>query len=190
MSPKVDMATPIRRVITGHSPSGKAYFASDDLLAPYDPNTAPHFTTPGPDAGFGVIQIHRSRGFPADNQRTLPDPHRSLVPLADTKGASCRVIGLPAGQTSGWMHRTLSLDYAVVLAGQVSSITDGGEEKVLREHDVLVCRGTNHEWVNRGSVSARIFVVLVPSLKVVTENGEVLEKTPAGDVYDPKEEDD
>lgn len=48
------------------------------------------------------------------------------------------------------MHRTLSLDYFVVLSGTVGLITDGGVEKILEPHDVVVCRGMNHEWVNRG----------------------------------------
>ncbi|PGG96105.1 hypothetical protein AJ79_09731 [Helicocarpus griseus UAMH5409] len=185
----LNMANPVRRVITATDPKGKGYFASDETLTPYDPTTAPHFTVPGPDAGFGVVQIHRSRSLPADNQRPLPDPHRTLVPLADTKGPSCRILDLPPAE-SGWFHRTLSLDYAVILSGTVGFITDGGEEKVLKEHDVIVCRGVNHEWVNRGEGVARIFVVVVPSLGMVTEDGKRLEKTKAGDVYDPKEEDD
>ncbi|KAK2752117.1 hypothetical protein FQN55_008005 [Onygenales sp. PD_40] len=187
-SKPVDMSTPIRRTIMSHDPSGKAYFASDELLTPYDPNTAPNFTVPGPDAGFGVIQIHRARSFPANNQLDLPDPHKTLVPLADTKGPSCRIIDLPPAK-SGWFHRTLSLDYAVVLKGTVAVITDEGEEKVFGEHDVIVLRGANHEYVNRGEGAARVFVVLVPSREIVTEDGRRLEKTPAGEIYDPKEED-
>jgi hypothetical protein len=183
------MDTPIRRVIAGHDAQGKAYFASDEILTPYDPTTAPAFSTPGPDSGFGVIQIHRSRGFPVDNMRQLSDPDKTLVPLADTKGPSCRILDLPPAD-AGWFHRTLSLDYAVVLSGTVGFITDGGEEKILNQHDVIVCRGANHEWVNRGKDVARVFVVVVPSKEIVTEDGKRLEKTPAGDIYDPKEEED
>lgn len=185
----VNMAVPIRRVITAHDSKGIAFFASDDILTPYDPNTAPNFTIPQPDAGFGVIQIHRSRGFPVDNQRPLSEPHKTLVPLADTKGPSCRIIDLYPAE-SGWFHRTLSLDYAVVLSGTVGFITDGGKEKVLKAHDVIVCRGTNHEWVNRGNDLARVFAVVVPSLPISTEDGSTLDKTPAGAIYDPEEEDD
>ena len=182
------MDTPIRRIITAHDPKGKAYFASDEILTPYDPTTAPEFSTPGPDAGFGVIQIHRSRGFPVDNMRPLVDPYKTLVPLADTKGPSCRILDLPPAE-KGWMHRTLSLDYCVVLTGTVGFITDGGEEKILKPHDVVICRGINHEWVNRGKDVARVFVVVVPSKEIVTEDGERLKKTPAGPIFDPAEED-
>lgn len=181
------MDTPIRRVIAEHDTKGNASFVSDEWLTPYDPTTAPEFTTPGPSAGFGVVQIHRSRGFPADNMRPLPDPHKTLVPLADTKGPSCRILDLPPSE-SGWMHRTLSLDYFVVLSGTVGMITDGGKEKILNPHDVVVCRGTNHEWVNRGKDVARLFAVVVPSQEIITEDGVRLEKTPAGPIYDPEEE--
>jgi hypothetical protein len=69
-------------------------------------------------------------------------------------------------------------------------IVDGKVEKVLKQHDVFVMRGTSHEWVNRGTELARIFVVLVPSKEIVTEEGVRLEKTAAGEIFDPKEEED
>lgn len=183
------MDTPVRRVIAAHDPKGKAYFASDDTLSPYDPTTAPKFSTVTPDSAFGVVQIHRSRGFPVDNMREFVDPHKTLVPLADTKGPSCRILVLPPGN-QGWMHRTLSLDYFVVLSGTVGVATDGGEEKVLQPHDVVVCRGTNHAWINRGDDPAKLFAVVVPSKEIVTEDGQRLEKTPAGPIFDPPEEED
>jgi hypothetical protein len=90
-STKVDLAPPIRRVITAHDSKGTAFFASDEILYPVDPSTAPVFSTTNENSAFGVIQIHRSRGFPVDNQLPLKDPHKTLVPLADTKGASVRI---------------------------------------------------------------------------------------------------
>ncbi|KAJ5219697.1 hypothetical protein N7468_008901 [Penicillium chermesinum] len=184
------MDTPIRRVITQHDAQRNAFFASDELLTPYDPLTAPRFSIPGPDSRFGVIQIQRSRGFPVDNMRSLPEPHKSLVPLADTKGPSGRVIHLPESAKRGWMHRTLSLDFFVVLTGTVGLVTDGGAEKIFKPHDVMLCRGTNHEWVNRGGDPASIFGVVIPSQEIVTENGVRLAKTEAGPIYDPTEEED
>jgi len=80
------------------------------------------------------------------------------------------------------------LDYAVVLKGTVTLIVDGGVEKELKEYDVVVVRGTSHEWVNRGTEVARVFAVVVPALEIVTE-GKRFEKTEAGPVFDPPEED-
>lgn len=189
MSSELELTAPIRRIITSHDAKGTAIFASDEILTPVDPVTAPLFAAPTAESSFGVIQIHRTRSFPANNLRSIKEPHKTLVPLADTKGPSCRIVDIPPSE-SGWMHRTQSLDYCVILKGEVVLITDGGAEKVMKEHDVAVVRGTNHEWVNRGNVVARIFAVVVPSLEIVTEEGVRLEKTEAGEIYDPKEEDD
>jgi quercetin dioxygenase-like cupin family protein len=77
-----------------------------------------------------------------------------------------------------------------VLSGTVGFRTDGEEEKVLKEHDVIVVRGVNHEWINRGNTVARLFAVVVPSKEIVIDDGVRLEKTPAGEIYDPPEEED
>lgn len=52
-------------------------------------------------------------------------------------------------------------------------IVDGKVEKTLKQHDVIVMRRRNHEWVSRGNELARFFVVLVPSKEVVTDEGEI-----------------
>lgn len=88
------------------------------------------------------------------------------------------------------MHRTISLDYCVVLSGSVGFIIDGGEEKTLNQNDIIVTRGVDHAWVNRGDTVARVFAVVIPSLPIVAADGSKLEKTPAGPIFDPEEKDD
>jgi hypothetical protein len=124
-SPEPNLTSPIRRIITGHDVNGTSVFESDTVLRPVDPTTIPHFTAPTPSSPFGVIQIHRTRSFPANNLLPFTEPHKTLVPLADTKGASARILDLPPAIEKGWMHRTLSLDYAVVLKGTVSLVVEG-----------------------------------------------------------------
>lgn len=51
-------------------------------------------------------------------------------------------------------------------------------------------QGANHAWVNRGKDLARVFAVVVPSLEIVRDDGTRLEKTQAGEIYEPKEDDD
>jgi quercetin dioxygenase-like cupin family protein len=186
-SSNLNLTAPLRRIILGHDEKGTALFTSDDTLHSVDPTTAPAFNAPKPDSAFGVIQIHRSRSFPVDNTLPIKEPHRTLVPLADTKGPSARVLDLMPAE-SGWMHRTLSLDYVVVMKGTVAVRTDGGAETVVKEGDVLVVRGANHEYVNRGTDVARLFAVVVPSREIEI-GGEKLVKTEAGEVFDPPEED-
>jgi mannose-6-phosphate isomerase-like protein (cupin superfamily) len=60
------------------------------------------------------------------------------------------------------MHRTRSLDYAVILSGEIDMMLDDGDVH-LREGDVIVQQATNHAWVNRGTAPCRILVVLMDS---------------------------
>ena len=64
------------------------------------------------------------------------------------------------------MHRTLTIDYAVVMQGEIFMILDGGKEVHLKAGDVLVQRGTVHDWVNRGGVPCVIAFVLMASKPV------------------------
>jgi quercetin dioxygenase-like cupin family protein len=75
------------------------------------------------------------------------------------------------------MHRTLSLDYAAVISGEIVLGLDGGEEKTVRAGEFIVQRGVNHEWINRSQDGCRIMVVMVASEKIVLGDGTVLEET-------------
>ena len=58
------------------------------------------------------------------------------------------------------MHRTRSVDYAIVMAGEINMLLDEGEIH-LKAGDVLIQQGTNHAWVNRGTETCRIAFVLI-----------------------------
>lgn len=72
------------------------------------------------------------------------------------------------------MHRTVSLDYGIVVYGEVELILDSGETRTLKAGDVAIQRGTNHAWRNTSNENwARMMYVLQPSLPV-TINGKPL----------------
>jgi len=74
------------------------------------------------------------------------------------------------------MHRTVSLDYGIVLIGNVELILEDGVTKLLRTGDVCIQRGTNHAWRNAsGTEWARMVYVLQPSLPIEI-NGKMLEE--------------
>ncbi len=73
------------------------------------------------------------------------------------------------------MHRTVSLDYACILSGEITMILDGGEEKVAEAGDVIVQRGAMHAWKNHTQEPCRILFVMVGSEKVKTEDGRELD---------------
>ncbi len=62
------------------------------------------------------------------------------------------------------MHETDTIDYVIVLAGEVYAILEKGE-KLLKAGDVLIQRGTNHAWSNRSAHPCRIAFVLVEATR-------------------------
>ena len=105
-----------------------------------------------PPAGGSVFRIV---DFPPETAQVRNlDPatmHRSL-------GAGAPRRGLPPRHPA--MHRTRTVDYAVVMAGEIDMLLDDSEIH-LKAGDVLVQQGTNHAWVNRGSEPCRIAFVLI-----------------------------
>jgi quercetin dioxygenase-like cupin family protein len=74
-------------------------------------------------------------------------------------GTRFTVNDIPPGRT-GPMHRTETIDYVIVLTGEIDMETDDSTIR-LKAGDVLVQRGTNHAWVNRGSEPARVAFILI-----------------------------
>jgi uncharacterized cupin superfamily protein len=60
------------------------------------------------------------------------------------------------------MHRTLTIDYAIIMQGEIDMLLDDSEVH-LKAGDVLIQQGTNHAWVNRGTESCRIAFILIES---------------------------
>jgi naringenin degradation protein FdeH len=81
---------------------------------------------------------------------TPPDPGGTIV----------RIVDLAPGSRSP-MHRTGTVDYGIVLAGDVVLVLDDGNETALATGDVVVQRGTRHAWANPGKDTARMAFVLV-----------------------------
>ena len=138
-----------RRVVTGHNSVGKAVVLSDDIR-----QTEP---IPTGEAWFSKLWV--TDRTPADNNGTADG---ALIPtgLTSPTGSVLRVVDMPPGMRSP-MHRTLSVDYGIVLDGQVDMELDGGERVQLQRGDVVVQRGTIHAWVNRGDRMARMAFVLI-----------------------------
>ncbi|KAK7038397.1 cupin-2 domain-containing protein [Favolaschia claudopus] len=152
-----------RLVVTGHTPTGTSIFTSDSTLTPFTPfgPQGSHFTT-----------FHSSPTVPASN--TTPYPTLDAVlPRCPPTGVIFCITDIQPGRGGAPMHRTQSVDYAVVLSGEIVLALDGGE--------FIVQRGVNHAWFNRTEEVCRVAVVLVGAEKIVLENGKVLEQTVLGE---------
>ena len=168
------MAQPTRRVVTGHDAKGKAVILFDGAA----PNAKLRKAT-----GLVSTLLWVTEESPADVSGdadragreigVAPPPRGSIFrvvdfpPAADfgavDNAAMLREMGIAADQSDArhaTMHRTKSIDYAVVISGEIDMLLDDSEVH-LKAGDVLVQQGTNHAWVNRGKENCRIAFVLI-----------------------------
>jgi quercetin dioxygenase-like cupin family protein len=153
------MTVPVRRVITGHDRAGRAHVVVDQLAS------RTSMLRPGANAAL----IWTTEGFPATNDLAEDGAQRSVGTALDN-GTVFRVIDYAPGVTPR-RHRTHSIDYGVVISGEIWMQLDEGEEVLLRAGDVLVQRGTIHNWVNRSNGVCRIAFVLIAAAPVAFERG-------------------
>jgi quercetin dioxygenase-like cupin family protein len=154
------MTMKLRRVVTGHDDQGHAKVLIDEQVT----NTF----SPRPGAQFSVIWS--SEGFPVDNDG-FEDPSNKKIGTFIDGGTVFRIVSFGPG-VAPRNHRTDSIDYAVVMSGEIDMVLDN-ETARLKAGDVLVQRGTVHNWINNGSVPCVIAFTLI-SAKPVSVNGKPL----------------
>ncbi|KAH8814823.1 cupin 2 domain-containing protein [Xylogone sp. PMI_703] len=170
------MSLPFRRVVTGHSADGKAIITNDDVLTPVSFFDS---SKPASPEDFGLTLIFRTENSSTDANasisNTVPfrDPHGTLMPIVEPGHTNWRIIDFPPHSTAS-MHRTLSVDFGVVLKGEITCELDDKVETVLKEQDGIVQRGTVHAWHNRTGEVTRVLFVLLPAEKIVLQ-GQPLE---------------
>ncbi|KAI9732763.1 MAG: hypothetical protein M1834_003701 [Cirrosporium novae-zelandiae] len=162
---------PFFRHITTHSPDGQAIF-SDAIPAPAPAQTLPD--------GAQFCLLYATNTFPVDFSKDVPDYANYLEKppgVTISTGSVCRVVDMRPGALSP-MHRTVSLDYGVVIEGEVEIVLDSGETRKLSRGDVVIQRGTMHAWRNLSPDKwARMLYVLVPAEKIIAGEKELGEDT-------------
>jgi len=148
----------IRRVVTGHDAGGKAVVAIDELSA----------NVVSMRKGATSNNIWSTKGFPIDNSSDA-DGAREITATTREDGTMFRVIEYAPGVIPR-NHRTSSIDYAVVLSGEIDMELDD-ETVHLQAGDVLVQRGTTHNWINRYDEPCVIAFVLIAAKPVATRSG-------------------
>ena len=167
------MTMKIRRVVTGHDASGAAIIAMDGSAENIRVRAANGLTstllwvedaTPSTNTGsldkaqreIGVSppdggSIFRIVEFTPDDNTVSNEAMKKELGLDPGSGDPARHPG---------MHKTRSVDYAVVLSGEIDMLVDA-DEVHLKTGDVVVQRGTNHAWANRGTENCQIAFVLI-----------------------------
>jgi len=154
------MSLTVRRVVTGHDQHGKATVKIDEVITS---------TQESRKNAFPKV-IWSTEGFPVDNSGDADDS-AAIKTTTRADGTVFRVISFHPG-VAPRNHRTNSIDYAVVISGEIDMVLDG-EVVRLRAGDVLVQRGTIHDGINRGTEPCVIAFVLIDA-KPVVAGGKVL----------------
>jgi hypothetical protein len=167
----------VRRVLTGHDADGKSMLLMDGLA----PNVKEMTAMPG----LALTDLWETKGAPARNDGSVDNADRPVRLEPPRGGTILRIVEFPpdsawCGNTDGragfdsigaghaqdahssdpMMHKTASVDYIIVLKGEIYAIMDKGET-LLKAGDILVQRGTNHSWSVRGNQPCIIAAVLV-----------------------------
>jgi len=155
------MALQFRRVVTGHDATGRAVVKIDEIAK----------NLVSSRSGATACVVWTSEGFPVDNNGQEDQGLRKTGTTLDN-GTVFRILELAPG-VSPRNHRTDSIDYAVVMSGEVDMELDDTTVH-LKAGDVLVQRGAIHNWVNPGAEPCVIAFVLIAA-KPVTAGGKVLQ---------------
>ena len=172
----------VRRVLTGHDAQGRSTFIAD--------GPAPNVKEMSAMPGLALTDLWETKGAPASNAGDGDAAARPVHLEPPKNGTILRIVEFPPdsawrNRTDGkdgfksigaghvqdrksadpMMHRTSTVDYIIVLKGEIYAILDTGE-KLLRAGDILVQRGTNHSWSVRTSEPCIVAAVLVSAKPV------------------------
>ena len=154
------MALTVRRVITGHDANGRAVVTIDEV--------AKNVVSGRP--GANACNIWTTEGWPANNDG-CDDAGQRKAGTTLPDGTIFRIIEFAPGLAPR-NHRTDSIDYIVILSGEIDMELDDTVVH-LKAGDVMVQRGTIHNWVNRGTAPCVLAVILIDA-KSVEAGGKVL----------------
>jgi mannose-6-phosphate isomerase-like protein (cupin superfamily) len=156
---------PIKRIVTGHNADGKSIFLSVD-----EPPQHHHRT----EGAVQFTELWNTPQVPAPIFPTEAVEPNERLPLRippDKGGTICRILDIHPGHLKHiapradghhpGMHRTETIDYGIMIEGEIWMLVDDGEV-LLRPGDVVIQRGTDHGWENRSeTITARIAFVLI-----------------------------
>jgi quercetin dioxygenase-like cupin family protein len=153
------MALRVRRVITGHDANGRAVVRIDEV--------SQNVFTGRP--GATACNVWTTEGFPANNDGA-DDAGLRKVGTTLRNGTIFRIIEFAPGLAAR-NHRTDSIDYIAVISGEIDMELDDSTVH-LKAGDVMVQRGTIHNWVNRGTAPCVLAVILIDA-KPVEAGGKI-----------------
>jgi quercetin dioxygenase-like cupin family protein len=142
----------IRRIVTGHNAEGIAKVLID--------GPASNKKIPSPGTESTLIWCTDSAPARIPLGEDIEDNGSRIIGTAPpVYGSRFAIVDFPPGNDP-FMHRTNSIDYVIVLEGEIEMDMDDSTVR-MKAGDVMVQRGTNHAWANRGTARARLAFVLI-----------------------------
>ena len=142
------MPISIRRIVTGHDAAGKAIITADQPIP-----------CPAAAAGAFVATLWKTDTSPVDLTDTADGAEKVTGFVPAPKGTIFRVVEFPPNNPLN-MHRTETLDYGIVLEGEIDMDLDDSTVH-MKAGDIIIQCGTIHAWVNRGNKPCRIAFILM-----------------------------
>jgi hypothetical protein len=154
----------VRRLVTGHNENGESVFLSV--------GEPPQFhTRRGPGVEFFEFWRTTATPVPLSEResrepnerlplRIPPDPDGTIIRILDIHPGHVQYMPPRADGRHRGMHRTETLDYGIMIEGELWLLLDNTEQQI-RPGDVVIQRGTDHAWENRSDETARIAFVLI-----------------------------
>jgi quercetin dioxygenase-like cupin family protein len=160
-------SAPVRRVVTGHD-GARAVFKSDQAFETV--------TVPSGDAAMALIWTTAT--VPADNNDEADGRSRDAG-LTLNQGSVIRIVDMLPGGVSPF-HRTNSIDYGIVLSGEVELELDDGATSTIGAGDIVIQRGTIHLWRNKSADTVCRIVFVLIEAPAYAHDGVALEEHKPG----------
>ena len=162
------MTLDVRRIVTGHDLDGKAIVASDERIAGASTPNRPYINR---------VEIWSTDQMPVDNSEAAVAAQRNGFVVRHNyvgsgQGSVVRITEFAPGAPK-FMHRTETVDYAILLSGECDLELDEGKSVHMKQGDIVVQRGTMHAWVNNGSVPC-VFAFILIDAEPVEAGGQKL----------------
>ena len=150
------MALEVRRIVTGHDQKGKAIVASDERMVGQSAANRPYISR---------CEIWSTDKMPVDNSEAAAAAQRKGFVVRHNyvgsgQGTVVRITEFAPGAAK-FMHRTETVDYAILLSGECDLELDDGKMVHMTQGDIVVQRGTMHAWVNNSSAPCVFAFILI-----------------------------
>lgn len=159
------MTFQLRRVVTGHDANGKSVIDTDEVMSAVSRNAG---------AGVTGVDAWSTNQMPVDNSAAAAEaqkkgyidhsiPHMNYVDTGN--GTVIRFIEWGPGNPP-FTHRTATVDYIIMVSGEIDLVVDGEKAVTLNAGDVLIQRGGMHTWLNKSNAPAVMAAILIDALPV------------------------